>query len=76
MLEIGLSILAVYGISTLLADYSGAGDIFLKLRKKGVPECSACIGVWIAIPFALFTGIGMLGYFAIVGANVILSRHI
>lgn len=76
MFEIGLAILGVYGITTLLADYSGPKNVLVNLRKMGMPDCSACLSVWVAIPFALFTGIGIAGYFAVVGANVILSRHI
>jgi hypothetical protein len=68
------AIIATYGIATLLAEYDGPFNVLSKLRNRGMPNCNVCMGVWIAIPLALFLEIGLIGYFVTIGGVVILGR--
>ncbi len=74
MIEIIIGILGTYGLAALLAEYPGPFGILSKLRKVGMPDCSVCLAVWIAIPIAYFAGIGTLGYLAVIGSVILLER--
>lgn len=69
-------VLAVYAVSTLLAEYNGFRDIFMKLRKKGLPDCSVCLSVWIAIPISIIAGLSIVEYLSVIGGVILLSRHL
>ena len=75
-LTIIVNMLAVYAVSTLLAEYNGFRDIFMKLRKKGLPDCAVCLSVWTAIPAALLTGLSVVEYLAVVGGVILLVRNL
>ena len=76
MIELIFAALATYGISALLVEKNGFMDVFLKLREiKWLPfNCITCTAVWIGIPIAIFSGIGLLGYFATLGIIVLIER--
>lgn len=69
-----IAILATYGVASLLSSYDAPLGIFQRLRKKGLPECMVCLSVWIGAPIAYFADIGVLGYFTILGAIIIMDR--
>ena len=76
MIELIFAALAIYGISYLLVEKDGFMDVFLKLREiKWLPfNCITCTAVWIGVPIALLSGIGLLGYFASLGIIVLIER--
>lgn len=76
MFDIVISTLGVYGISVLLAEYSGPKNIFLKLREKGLPDCVPCLSVYIAIIPVLSLSMSFFEYLAIIGATIIIERII
>jgi hypothetical protein len=77
MFEFIMGALAVYGVSTLMSDYGGPKSLLLQLRTKyKLFDCSVCIGVWVAIPIAILLHVGIVGYLAFIGTNIILSRLI
>lgn len=75
MFEIIISSIATFGISALISNYDGPGEILFKLRKK-VPltRCTICLGVWAGIPIAYFMGVGIIGYLAIIGLVILVER--
>lgn len=77
MIELIIAALATYGISKLLVEYDGFGDVFYKLRQielLSMLNCTVCTSVYIAIPIAFFAGVGVLGYFAILGLVILLEK--
>lgn len=79
-LSVGLAILATFGISSLLTEYSGFYNIFHKLRYKArgelksMLECMICTAVWLAIPVSIVLGVGFMGYLAVIGGVILLER--
>ena len=71
-----VAILAVYGVSTLFAEYNGFKDVFIKLRKMGMPDCAVCLSVWIAIPISIIAGLSIVEYLSVIGGVILLSRHL
>lgn len=69
-----ITALAVYGMSTLIAEYDGPFDIFKKVRgstKSSLFTCVVCIACWLAIPVTLLglhVGILWLMPLAVIGA--------
>ena len=77
MIELLILALATYGVSKLLVEYDGFGDIFYKLRAKSwlsMLNCVVCTSVYIAVPIAIFSGVGVLGYLAILGIVILIER--
>lgn len=74
-MQILLNILAIYGATTLIVNYDGPMDIFLKLREEHkVFRCVPCLCVWLCVPF-LFTG-GLIVYLAVIGGVIALDEAI
>lgn len=75
MIEIILATLATFGISALISNYDGLFGVFEWIRSKGtVFSCTVCLSVWIAIPIAYFSGIGLLGFLAVIGGVILIER--
>jgi len=73
MTQILLNILAIYGATTLIVNYDGPMDIFLRLREEyKVFRCIPCLCVWLSVPF-LFTS-GLVVYLAIIGGVIALDE--
>lgn len=78
-ITIFITALATLGISSLISQYNGAFDVFQKLRNKfprSPLTCTVCLSVWVAIPLSIFTGIGFIGYLAVIGLIIIEERFI
>lgn len=77
--ELLTSTILTVGLATLIAQYDGAFDFFLRLRTSRLGklfECSTCLVPYLALIPALGLNIGFMDYLVIVGAGVILSRHV
>lgn len=76
MIELVIGVFATYGISKLITSYDGLWGVFLRLRDKFTTpfNCTVCTAVWVAVPIALFAGVGILGYLAIIGAVILIER--
>jgi len=73
MTQILLNILAIYGATTLIVNYDGPMDIFMKLRGElRVFRCVPCLSVWLSVPF-LFTS-GLIMYLAVIGGVIALDE--
>jgi hypothetical protein len=62
-----LSLLATWRIAHLLAYEDGPWDIVVRLRARlgdgsagRLVDCFQCVSLWVAVPFALIVGRGML----------------
>lgn len=82
-MNIFISILGSYAISTLIAEYPGLNGSFDALRAlpkhkalQGIIDCNVCLSVFITIPFAVGLNLGLAGYFATIGGVIILARRI
>lgn len=74
MIEIIIAATATYGVSALVSEYSGPFDIFFRLRQRlRVLECTVCLSVWLAIPISIFSGLDIMGYFAVIGVIIIIE---
>lgn len=78
-INILIAALGVYGVATLVTEYSGPFNVFDRLRKtkvSGVFECNICLTPYLAIIPAFGLSLGMFGYFAVVGLSIILGRNL
>lgn len=76
-MELILAILSTYGISTLISEYDGPFNLFVKLRNMDVSKvtsCSVCLSVWIAIPVSIIIGLTLVYYLSVIGAVILLNR--
>jgi len=77
-LSVLFTALATFGIATLISQYDGVADVFLRLRSieplHNFLSCTVCLSLWISIPFSVANGIGVIGYFATVGIVILLER--
>lgn len=74
-----VSVLFVYGITTILVDTDGPGGIFYKLRQKlKALECFICTGFYVAMFASLATAANLFDFivhtFVILGGAVLLYR--
>lgn len=77
MVGVIIATLALYGVCSLLTEYSGPFDTFSRLREQfRIFRCVACLAVWLGIPIAYLSGIGFLGYLAIIGGVLIMDRNL
>lgn len=77
MIDVVIAILATYGVSTLVADYDGPRDIFIRLRKRSkFFECAVCLSPWVAVIPALLIGLSFVEYIAVVGGTIIIARNV
>jgi Protein of unknown function (DUF1360) len=84
-LQLLVSCLAVWRITHLLAEEDGPWDTVVRLRQRitngwlgNVLDCFYCLSVWVAIPFAAWTGSAWteraILWPAISGAAILLER--
>lgn len=79
LLELLKAAIAAYGLSTLMAGYDGPFRIFFRLRKSRLGtlfDCNTCLVPYLALIPVLGLHMGFMDYLVIVGAGVILSRHV
>lgn len=75
LIEIIIISVALYGVTTLVAEYEGVFGVFAKLRSAiTFLQCVPCSAVWIGIPLAFVSGIGLIGYLASIGFVLLLDR--
>lgn len=82
MIELIILALATYGVSKLISEYDGFGDIFYKLRRKkwlSMLTCTVCTSVWVAVAFSIVWAFGYalwLTPLAVVGIVIILEEKL
>lgn len=58
MIEIIISALCIYAVSSLIVNYDGPFGILDRLRNirfiQGVTDCQACTAFWCTLPFLYF----------------------
>lgn len=69
-----ITALGTYGLSALIADYTGPFKLFVNLRKHGVPDCLVCVATWLILPMLLIVWLGFGIPFAVLGVIIILVR--
>lgn len=70
-----ITLLAVFGISALIANYGGPYDVFDRLKSEfKLMRCTVCLSVWVGIPIALLTDAGFASYLASVGGVILIER--
>lgn len=85
LLQLLVSCLAVWRITHLLAEEDGPWDMVIRLRQRihsawlgNVLDCFYCLSIWVAIPFATWTGKAWMDrailWPAISGAAILLER--
>jgi len=75
MAEFVYAVLATFGVSALISNYDGPQGVLVLLRAHvAAARCCVCLSVWLGIPIALLTGVGVVGYLAIVGTVILLER--
>jgi hypothetical protein len=77
--ELLTSTILTVGLATLVSQYDGAFDLFLRLRTSRLGklfDCNVCLVPYIALIPVLWLHMGFMDYLVIVGAGVILSRHV
>lgn len=82
-MEILLSTIAVFYITSMITEYDGPFSLFEKLRElsreyRGFNlDCFFCTSLWISLPFALYltSGINVVVYwFALAGGAVVINE--
>lgn len=69
--------IGAYGLGTLIADYDGPFNLFVKIRTRGkLFTCSTCLAFWFAIALSLLAGLGFVETIAVIGTSVALARHL
>jgi len=75
MAEFIFAALATFGVSALISNYDGPMGVFVRLRSHvAATRCCVCLSVWLGIPIALLTGVGVVGYLAIIGTVILIER--
>lgn len=79
MIELFLSMLATYVITSVISSYDGPFDIFARVRGEWEKpwSCFVCLSFWIAIPvIGLQTNMmyTLLDYFAVVGGAILMWK--
>lgn len=77
--ELLQAVLITVGLATLIAQYDGAFDLFLRLRTSRLGklfDCNVCLSPYLALIPVLGFRMGLMQYLTIVGASVILARYI
>lgn len=70
-----ITALGTYGVASLLAEYTGPKNVFVNLRRKGLPDCTVCLATWLIAPMFLITWLGLGAPFAVLGIVIILSSN-
>ena len=79
MIELLITILAVYGTSKLLVEYDGFMDVFYLIRSikwLKMLTCIVCTSVWVAVAFSLVFWLGLAVWLiplAIVGIIILIE---
>lgn len=77
--ELFQAVLITVGLATLVSQYDGLFNIFLRLRTSRLGklfECNVCLSPYLALIPVLGLNMGFMDYLVIVGSGVILSRHV
>lgn len=76
MTEIIIMTIATFGISALISNYDAPFGLFRNLREvKWLPfHCTVCTACWMAMPITALSGIGIIGYLAVIGGVIIIER--
>lgn len=77
--ELLQAVLITVGLATLVADYDGPFNIFLRLRTSRLGrlfECNVCLCSYLALIPVLGLKMGLMQYLTIVGASVLLARYV
>lgn len=77
--ELLQAVLITVGLATLVSQYDGAFNIFLRLRTSRLGklfDCNTCLVPYLALIPVLGLNMGFMDYLVIVGSGVILSRHV
>ena len=73
-----ITALATFGSASLVTNYDGPFEVFLKLRSRfKLFRCTVCLSCWLAFPMLYLTAIGALSVvlsFAIIGLIIITER--
>lgn len=82
-MNILLTTLAIYYLTTMIVNYDGAFEVFERLRDftrdyRGLNlDCYFCTALWISLPFAFYltSGISVVVYwFALAGGAVVINE--
>lgn len=68
-----------YGLSTLISEYDGPIDLFVKLRSTKLLkffECGVCLTPYVALIPTLLLGLSLVEYLATVGIVIMIVRKI
>jgi hypothetical protein len=75
MIETVTAIIASFGVSALVSSYDGIFGVFAKLRSHiKALNCTVCTSVYVAVPIAYFSDIGVIGYLCVIGGVILLER--
>lgn len=78
-ISIIISSLATYGVSSLLTNYEGFHGIFSKLRDKypdSFLQCLVCTSVIVSIFICFMSGVGILGWLAVIGIIILVEQKL
>lgn len=70
------AILATFGIASLLTEYDGPFNAFVRLRGYvgGPFKCLVCLSCWVAIPICIYLGLNFIEYLAVIGGVIFIYR--
>lgn len=70
--------LACYGVATLVSDYDGPANLFVKIRKlHKVFRCNTCLSFWFVMISSIFIFNGSVLYMlATLGLTVAMTRKL
>ena len=80
MIELIILALATYGVSKLISEYDGFGDVLYKLRSKSwikALTCVVCTSVWVGLFFSIMYWLGFLWLLlplALVGVVILIEE--
>lgn len=77
--ELLQAVLITVGLATLVSQYDGPFEILLRLRTSRLGklfDCNVCLCPYLAVIPVLGFRMGVMQYLTIVGASVILARHV
>lgn len=79
LLDLITATLISTGLAVLMTDYNGPANIFVKLRSSRIGalfECPTCLVPYLSLAPIIGLYMNVWEYLAVVGAGVILTRHV